>query len=250
MWLIPAARMPPTNRTTVSETPTMPRQLPLDLAHAAGQSRDDLVAGPSNARAIALVDAWPRWPSHVVVLLGPAGSGKSHLAAIWRAHSDATLLNSAALGADAVEAASLGPILLDDVDARPIDETGLFHLINAVGASGGTLLMTARRFPLAWGVRLPDLQSRLKAASIVEIDEPDDALLSAVITKLFADRQVEVEPHVIQYVVRRIERSLSTAIAVVDWLDRAALEQKTRISRALAAQVIEAIDAGQGELPL
>ncbi len=232
------------------QAPSQPRQLPLDLAHAAGQSRDDLVAGPSNARAIALVDSWPAWPSNVVVLLGPSGSGKSHLAAIWSGESGAASLDAASLGADAIEAASRGPVLIDDVDRRPIDETGLFHLINAVRASGHHLLMTSRRFPLAWGVRLPDLESRLKAASTVEIDEPDDALLAAVMIKLFADRQVEVEPHVVQYVVRRIERSLSTAIETVERLDRAALEQKTRISRALAAAVIEAMDGGQPELRL
>ena len=232
------------------DTPEKPRQLPLDLAHVAGQSRDDLVAGASNERALSLIDAWPRWPSHVVVLLGPAGAGKSHLAAIWRGESGATALDPQALGEAGVDAAARGPVLVEDIDALPIDETGLFHLINAVGSAGHHLLLTARRFPLAWGVRLPDLESRLKAAATVEIDEPDDALLAAVITKLFADRQVEVEPHVVHYVVRRIERSLATAIDVVGRLDRAALEQKSRISRALAASVIEALDSGQGELPL
>jgi chromosomal replication initiation ATPase DnaA len=97
-------------------------------------------------------------------------------------------------------------------------------------------------------VKLPDLVSRLKAATIVEIGEPDDMLLAGVITKLFADRQVEVEPYVVHYIVRRIERSLVTAIGVVEKLDRTALEQKTRITRALAAQVISAMDGGQGEL--
>ena len=126
-----------------------------------------------------------------------------------------------------------------------LDETGLFHLINAVRAAGTHLLLTARRFPSAWGVRLPDLASRLKAAATVEILEPDDHLLAGVITKLFADRQVEVEPHVVQFLVRRIERSLSTAIGVVDRLDRAALEQKTRITRALAAEMVNAMDQGR-----
>lgn len=225
-----------------------PRQLPLDLAHLPGSSRDDLVVGPSNAQAVAMIDRWPDWPSQVVVLAGPAGSGKSHLAAAWREASGAARLSPRSLGAEAVELAESGPILLDDVDAGPVDETGLFHLINAVRAADTSLLLTARRFPLAWGVRLPDLASRLKAASTVEIHEPDDALLVGVITKLFADRQVEVEPHVVQFVARRIERSLSTAIEVVARLDRAALEQKTRISRALAASVVAAMDAGQESL--
>ena len=218
------------------------RQLPLDLAHAEATSRDDLVVGPSNAQAAALVDCWPDWPSPVVVLAGPAGSGKSHLVAVWREASGATALAPGRLGPEAAEAAARGPVLIDDVDTVPVDETGLFHLVNAVRQHGTFLMMTSRRFPLAWGVVLPDLVSRLKAAATVEIHEPDDALLAAVTTKLFADRQVEVEPHVVQFLVRRIERSLSSAIEAVARLDRAALERKTRITRALAAQVVEEME--------
>ena len=114
-----------------------------------------------------------------------------------------------------------------------------------MAAAGRSLLLTARRFPSAWGVVLPDLASRLKAAATIEIHEPDDLLLTGVIAKLFADRQVEVEPHVVQFLVRRIERSLATAIRVVDRLDRAALEQKTRITRSLASEVVSALDEGR-----
>ena len=230
--------------------PHGPRQLPLDLAHGEARSRDDLVVGPSNAEAVALVERWPDWPSPVVVLAGPAGAGKSHLANIWREASGATPLSPARLEAQAAEAVARGPVLIDDIDASAIDETGLFHLVNAVRQADTTLLMTARRFPAAWGVALPDLASRLKAAATVEIHEPDDALLAAVTTKLFADRQVEVEPHVVQFLVRRIERSLSSAIEAVARLDRAALERKSRITRALAAQVVEAMEEGRpGEVP-
>lgn len=225
-----------------------PRQLPLDLAHPIAYSRDDLVLGPSNREALALVDRWPDWPAAVVVLAGPAGSGKTHLADIWREESGAAAFRADRLGQAAIDAAAQGPVLIDDVDRGPVDETGLFHLINAVRQQGTSLLLTARRFPAAWGVRLPDLASRLKAASMVEIHEPDDTLLAGVITKLFADRQVDVEPQVVQFLVRRIERSLSTAIAVVERLDRAALEQKVRISRSLASQVIAAMDLGQSSL--
>ena len=140
-------------------------------------------------------------------------------------------------------------LAIDDAD-QGLDEHGLFHLINAARSAGTHILLTSRRFPSAWGVRLPDLVSRLQAAATVEILEPDDHLLAAVITKLFADRQVEVEPHVVQFLVRRIERSLSTAIDVVDRLDRAAMEQKSRITRALAAQTLNALDRGQIELDL
>ncbi len=222
-----------------------PRQLPLDLVHAEGRSRDHLVVSDANRAAVALIDRWPDWPSPVTVLAGPAGAGKSHLGAIWCEMADATLLDRRRIGE---VVAGSGAFLIDDADAGGLDETGLFHALNALRAGGGHMLLTARRFPAAWGVTLPDLASRLKTAATVEIGEPDDLLLSGVIAKLFADRQVEVEPHVVQYLVRRIERSLATAIRVVEKLDAAALEQNTRITRGLAAEVVGALDEGQGEL--
>ncbi|RJG45727.1 DnaA regulatory inactivator HdaA [Mesorhizobium sp. DCY119] len=230
--------------------PEKPRQLPLDLGHTPGYSRDDLVVSQANAQAVSLVDRWPDWPSPVVVLAGPAGSGKSHLAAIWRDASHALRLKASDIEKHVAEIDGTRPVVIDDADDRFLDENGLFHLINQVRATGTQLLLTSRRFPAAWGVTLPDLASRLKAAATIEIDEPDDLLLAGVITKLFADRQIEVDQNVVQFLVRRIERSLSTAIRVVDRLDRAALEQKTRITRALAAETLNALDQGQAEFEI
>lgn len=226
-----------------------PRQLPLDLGHGTAYSRDDLVVSPSNVQAAALVDRWPDWPAPVVVLAGPAGSGKTHLAHIWREAADAVRIERGKI-AQGAAAFDGRPVLIDDIDAGAFDQNGLFHLINSVRGAGSHLLLTARRFPAAWGTTLPDLASRLKAAATVEIHEPDDVLLAGVITKLFADRQVEVEPHVVHYLVRRIERSLATAMRVVERLDRMALEQKARITRAMAADAVSAMDEGQGEFEL
>lgn len=226
-----------------------PRQIPLDLGYRPGHSRDELVVSDANRQAVALIDAWPDWPAAVVVLAGPAGSGKSHLASIWAASANAVFVEPSGIEGWMEGAPLTHPIVIDDADID-LDENGLFHLLNAARVAGTYVLLTSRRFPSAWGVLLPDLASRLKAAATVEIQEPDDHLLAAVITKLFADRQVEVEPHVIQFLVRRIERSLSTAIDVVDRLDRVALEQKTRITRALAADTINSLDQGQAELDL
>ncbi len=161
-----------------------PRQLPLDLGHGVGHSRDDLVVSQANAEAVALVDRWPDWPAPVVVLAGPFGAGKTHLGAIWREAAGALSVPASAI--DAI-AGDIGghPVLIDDVDSARIDEPALFHLINAVRGAGSQLLLTARRFPSAWGVALPDLASRLKAAATVEIHEPDDLLLAGVLTKLF-----------------------------------------------------------------
>jgi chromosomal replication initiation ATPase DnaA len=226
-----------------------PRQLPLDLGHEPGLSRDDLVVSPANAAAVALVESWPDWPAPLVVLAGPPGSGKSHLAAIWRELADARTMASAEVAGTLPALES--PILVDDADLiGHAGENGLFHLLNAAREAGTQVLLTARRFPAAWGVRLPDLLSRLKAAATVEIGEPDDALLAGVLTKLFADRQIEVDPPTIQFLVRRIERSLATARDVVDRLDRHALATKSRITRQLAAAVLSGGDAGQRSLDL
>lgn len=226
-----------------------PRQLPLDLGFGTAYSRDDLVVSHANAEAVSLIDRWPDWPATVVVLAGPSGAGKTHLASVWCEAADALRLSPSAIG-EAVAELDGRPALIDDVDSGELDQQGLFHLVNSVRASGSHLLLTARRFPLAWGVTLPDLLSRLKTAATVEIHEPDDLLLSGVITKLFSDRQVEVEPHVVQFLVRRIERSLSAAIDVVERLDRVALSQKGPITRGLAAATLSAMDEGRPETDL
>jgi chromosomal replication initiation ATPase DnaA len=211
--------------------PGKPRQLPLDLGHATARTRDDLVVTPANREAVALVDRWPEWPAPVAVLWGPPGSGKTHLAQVWREASGAVTVEPGSIGAQGEAATAL----IDDADCEGLDETGLFHLINALRQSRGHLLLTARRPPAAWNVTLPDLASRLQAATLVELRAPDDMLLAGVITKLFADRQVDIDPQVVQFLVWRIERSLAAAMEAVDRLDRAALEQKSRITRSLAA---------------
>lgn len=226
------------------------RQIALDLGHRAAQSVDDLVVSPANREAVALVRRWPDWPAPVVVLAGPPGSGKSHLLSVWRETAGAVVADQRSPHAAVPEAESGRSLLIDGIDPDQLDQTGLFHLINAIGSAGGHLLIAARTFPAAWRLSLPDLQSRLKAAATVEIMEPDDALLAGVMTKLFADRQIEVEANVVDYLVRRIERSLATAIDIVDRLDRAALERGSGITRSLAAELVSAIDEGQRSFEL
>jgi len=223
------------------------RQLPLDLGHTVGLSRDDLVVTPSNRDAVALIDGWPDWPAPVAVIVGPAGTGKSHLAAIWREQAGAVSVDMTPAGKlhDVVTAS---PLLIEDIDAEPIDETMLFHLINVVRSAGSHMLLTARRRPVTWNVKLPDLASRLRAATVVEVAEPDDALLAGVLSKLFADRQVQVEPHVIRYLVQRMERSLAAASVIVETLDRLALERRLPITRQLAAEILPVLEGEDAEL--
>lgn len=227
-----------------------PRQLPLDLAGEPGMGRDDFIESSSNAAALALVDGWPRWPAPLVILAGPVGSGKSHLARIWQEASGAHRVDPESITSTDQHRAEAHPVLIDGITEGAIDENGLFHLINTLRQSGQALLITARSFPAAWGVQLADLASRLTAATVVEIGEPDDLLLAAAITKLFADRQLQVDAPVVQYIASRIERSLGAAIAAVDAIDRRAMETKARITRPLAAQVIAENDMSQGELEL
>lgn len=212
-------------------------QLPLAFGHDPATGRDDLlVAGPVDA-AVAMIDAWPHWPSPVVIIAGPVGSGKSHLAAIWRERSAAEAIEARA-GQGAEEAAEHGPVLIEDADRNGFDDRTLFHIINNVRQHGHTLLITSRLWPMSWPVDLPDLRSRLKAATVVEIGEPDDELLSQVIVKLFADRQLFVDDRLVAYIVARMERSLEAAQTLVERLDRLALARGSRITRALAQEVL------------
>ena len=222
--------------------------MPLDLAIGPRFSRDDLILGHSNHAAIGIIDQWPDWAAPIVVLAGPVGSGKSHLAEIWLHKANARRLLSADIPVLLNEAETVQAVLIEDIGETPIDETALFHLTNIQRQTNASLLLTSRKWPRDWNIKLPDLASRLLAATVVEIAEPDDALLSAVIAKLFADRQVNVEPNVIAYLVNRMERSLAAAVDIVGRLDRLALEKQVRISRALAATIVSDTDTRQAEL--
>ncbi|MCA1969157.1 MAG: hypothetical protein LDL42_08505 [Rhizobium sp.] len=212
-------------------------QLPLAFEHGTASGRDDLLVSDRLATAVALIDSWPDWPSPVVILAGPAGSGKSHLARIWAEQAQATPIDPVK-GKDAARLAAEGPVLLEDADRAGFDEVELFHVINSVREHGTSLLMTSRTWPLSWPVALPDLRSRLKAATLVEIGSPDEALLSQVIVKLFADRQLNIDDKIVDYIVKRMERSCAAAQEVVDRIDRLALSRRTKITRTLAAEVL------------
>ena len=215
-----------------------PRQIPLDLPVVERRGREDWIVSASNAAATELIEHWPDWPADVVLLIGPEGAGKSHLARVFADLSGAILVAAADLATrDPLDLAAREALVIEDAGAG-VDERALFHLLNAVRQSGGTLLITARDHPALWGLSLPDLLSRLRAATPVELAEPDDELLAALLAKLFADRQTVVDPAVISYVARRMERSFAAAVGLVEALDRTALAAKGPITRAVAARVL------------
>jgi ATPase involved in DNA replication initiation len=212
-------------------------QLPLALAYPSSTGRDDLLVSKRMEAAVALVDSWPDWPSPVVIITGPAGSGKSHLASIWREMSGAVDID-AREGSNSSLIAATSPVLLEDADRADYSETELFHVINSVRQNGTALLMTARDWPFAWPVSLADLKSRLRAATMIEIGEADDEHLTQLVVKLFADRQLHVDDKIVSYIIPRIERSFSAAQEVVDRIDRLALSRRAKVSRSLAADAL------------
>jgi chromosomal replication initiation ATPase DnaA len=216
----------------------VPRQLALALPHAENFARDDFLTGASNKAALGLIERWPDWPDRALALVGPEGAGKSHLAAIWAEIAGARRVSARALGETGLLGAlATGALVLEDASAR-LDERALFHLLNLVRQEEAFVLITARTAPASWRIELPDLASRLRAVPVVELSAPDDALLRAVLVKLFADRQLGVDESLIGYLATRIERSFAGARAAVEELDREALRQKRAVTRALAVELL------------
>lgn len=217
-----------------------PRQLALALPHAESLTRDNFMEGAANAQALALVDAWPDWPNRVMMLVGPEGSGKSHLAAIWAAEAGARSVSAQTLTPDNVPGElATGALVVDDLDPASFDERALFHLLNLAREDEAYVLMTGRTLPSAFPVALRDLRSRLRAVSVVTLAPPDDHLFRALIVKLFADRQTIVDESVVSYLATRIERSSAAARQAVEALDHEALRQGRAVTRALAAEVLK-----------
>lgn len=205
------------------------RQLRLRLDRALPSGRSEFVVSPSNAEAVAAVDAWPAWPGGALALVGPAGVGKSHLAAIWAERAGAGLWVDGE--------AHARPVLLESADAAP--QEALFHLLNHAAEAGG-LLLTACTRPTAWPSALPDLRSRLNALHVAEIGEPDDAVLGVVLARLFAERSIRPPDDLIPYLLKRVERSVPAARALVEQLDEEAAALHRPVTRALAREVLEA----------
>jgi chromosomal replication initiation ATPase DnaA len=213
-----------------------PRQLALILDHPESYARENFLSGPGNEVPLQLIDSWPDWPGNAVALVGPEGSGKTHLAMIWAAAAGARVISGRALAeAELPIALATGALVVED--AATADQRALFHLVNLAREEGTFLLLTARAPPAAWPIAIPDLLSRLRALPLATLAAPDDAMLRAVIVKLAADRQLMLDESAVGYLSTHIERSFAAARAAVIALDNEALRQRRPATRALAAEI-------------
>ncbi|KIZ42748.1 MULTISPECIES: DnaA/Hda family protein [Rhodopseudomonas] len=219
--------------------PFQPRQLALALPHAENLSREDFLEGSANAAALDLIERWPDWPNRVMLLVGPEGAGKSHLAAIWAELAGARSTAAHALTAAAVPAAlATGALVVEDLVPGGFDERALFHLLNLAREYEAYVLITARDAPSAFPPELRDLRSRLRAVPVVQLMPPDDRLLRALIVKFCADRQMSVDEALVGYLANRIDRSFAAARQAVELLDTEALRLGRPVTRALAAELL------------
>ena len=224
-----------------------PRQLVLDLPVRSALGADDLLVTPSNQAAVDLVDIWPKWPAPALMLTGSRGVGKTHLAAVWRETANADTVAYSDLREDAVDRfVEAKAVVVEDVHHQG-PERVLFHLLNAARERGGSILITSR-FPAgALEIELPDLRSRLRALPAVALKEPDDTLLQGLLVKLFADRQIAVDPGIIGYLLKSMERSAEAAQDIVAAVDHAALSDRRRVTRALVAEVLRRSQEPDGQ---
>jgi chromosomal replication initiation ATPase DnaA len=216
-----------------------PRQLAFALPHTESLSRDNFLEGPANAAALGLIDSWPDWPNRTMLLVGPEGSGKSHLAAIWAEQAGARSTTAHALTAAGVPGAlATGALVVEDLNPSMFDERALFHLLNLAREEGAFVLLTGRVPPSAFEIELRDLRSRLRAVPVVMLMPPDDQLFRALIIKFCADRQLNVDESVVSYLATRIERSFAAVRRAVELLDTEALRLGRPVTRALAAELL------------
>jgi chromosomal replication initiation ATPase DnaA len=215
------------------------RQLSLDLPHRAALGAEDFLVSECNRGAVRLIDSWPDWQENAQLIIGPGASGKTHLARVWQARSSAETLTPTGLDVGLLDSMVEGTALIvEDVDRAGYDEKALFHLLNLASEKRLFVLLSAREAPNRFDCSLPDLRSRFNALPAVRIGAPDDALLKTVMLKHFADRQLSIDPKVLDFLALRIERSLAAAAVAVAAIDRAALGSGRKLSRQLVAEVL------------
>ncbi len=237
----------------------MAQQLTFDLPARPALGRDAFFVAPSNAVAVATLATPDLWPNGKMLLVGDTGAGKTHLTHVWAAETGGKIINACDLDGRDIDGLAQTPVAVENIDTIANEpatgaangtgttqiaarENALFHLHNQILANGHHLLMTARTAPSRFDIALPDLKSRLLGTAITKLDAPDDQLITAVLVKLFHDRQLVVSPDVVAFVVPRMDRSLAMAQTLVAALDRAALSQARAVTRPLAAEILAQLD--------
>ncbi len=216
-------------------------QLTFDLPHRAALGAEDFLVSDCNVAAVKLIDAWPEWTDHVQILTGPAASGKTHLVRVWQERSGARALSRENFDMAFIEDQPEGtPLVVEDADRAGYDEKALFHLLNLAREKRLFVLLTGRDDPSRWGTVLPDLLSRLNGVPAVDIGAPDEALLRTVMLKQFTDRQLDIDPKVLEFLALRVERSLAAAAEAVEAVDQAALASGRKINRQLVLETLKA----------
>lgn len=214
-------------------------QYVFDLPHRPAFGRDDFLVTEANKAAVAAVEKWPQWRNPVMIICGPAGSGKSHLAAVWLSMTGARQTSAGQLiEADVPGHLSDGALLIEDAPSGNLDERALFHAINIAREEKCTILITSRVSPGQWQIALPDLVSRLRAAEIAHLQSPDDALLRGVLVKQFSDRQILVDERIVGFILARMERSFDALRTLVAEIDTRALTARAEITRPFVSKVL------------
>ena len=216
-------------------------QIPMDFTFLTARGWEDFLVTEANEDAVAWIDRWPDWPVRSLLLVGPTGSGKTHLAHVWQMRSDAKIIDARSLGnlgIDMLSHYAAHPLILEDA-GEGIDEEALLHLYNLVQEKNGSLMITAKAVPSSWQLTLADLSSRLGTVHVTRIREPDDQLFAALVVKLFSDRQLAITPEVVQYIVLRLERSFQEVHRFVRLLDSSALARKRKITLSLIREVFK-----------
>lgn len=219
-----------------------PTQLAFDLACRAAMEREDYLVSPANRAAVEAIDSWPDWAQRTLAIVGPAGSGKTHLLEVWRARAGGHKVPARMIGEDTIGLASAsGALAVEDIDLGIADERVLFHLFNLARETSLSLIVTSRAAPGELEIKLPDLRSRLRAMPLVSIAQPDEPLLMAMLVKLFADRQLKVGPDVIEYIAHHVGQSAEALSRVVAIIDRLALQGRRKVTRTLANEALASL---------
>lgn len=223
----------------------MAQQLPFDLPHRPAAARQDFFVAPCNAEAVQLIDLWPAWITPMQFIYGPHASGKSHLLAVWQEKSGALAISADAIGAgvDVTALASAQAVIIDNCETLHSDaEEHLFHIFNDLKLRDVPCLIAGALPPSQMRFEIPDLASRLRSLPAIGLGEADDTLLQAVMKKLLLDRQLEMNPQVMDYVMLRVDRNCEAILNFVARLDEYSLALGKPITRNIAADVLVQIN--------